>query len=328
MNRIILACWLVFLLTCSAAAQQILPVVWEEDPGAFSTRFRTAPERWFFQRTKSTETAVSAALDAEALYLDIYCAESDRDNLKNALALANDRLEVRLFPGDAGGMDFLPECRFRIETGTGKVLQYTSLVPDRDFVSPVFRASVSRRGGGCFVHIELPWFFFSDRLPRPGSLWRLAVSRNYTPVFGSAGESAVRAGYLRFPALTPEQEKAFLGSILRCAWTDRMKERAAAVPKMYYSVAGGRRKLGFLYPGQDWRDAQLSILRIPDDPTMKKIGSGMADFSGLPIEKARAFYLKNAPELMDEGVRCRTERREKLLDGLFGENEKTREKLK
>lgn len=257
-----------------------------------------------------TVTGLRVSCDADGFDVLVYCNEPTlADYLAKTNAFPSQRIEFFVAPGDAD--EPAVQQRYMAFYGDGVCREYENREPDRDFRLAKPQVTETALKNAIVVRIHWDWANFWMRLPllsdRAESIWRLSVIRWVGPgvTWGGTVHQNSQAGYVRWPAFTPEQRTAILKKTLEKAW----REFCA------YTDAN-RTSLGKIWIGREkWRQERAaadprSYVNMPEDPGFRAtyaamvaerrgLAAGIAKFDAMTRAEQDAFYLKAADALFN-----------------------------
>jgi len=175
--------------------------------------------------TGKSVTGVSVACDAEGFTVLVLCTDPAlAEAYSKTNATPSPCIEIFVMTGDSDTETVTPH---NMTSGTmSDMREYTDIVQDRDtrYVRPYMTCVEDVTENGFLCRIRYDWEAFRDRLPvfsdRRDNLWRLSVIRwvDGGRTWGGPVHQISQAGYVRWPAFTPEQRTAILAATLRKGW--------------------------------------------------------------------------------------------------------------
>lgn len=270
--------------------------------------------------------AVAFACDENAFTILVSCTEPKLgDYLAKGQKYPSPMIEFLLAPGDADTSGIGLYYTFVYE-GAGRYSEYSFVVPEKRFrrLKPLLTITEGETGGNAIlVKAVIPWYALYNRLPlwpeKRENFWRVGVIPYASgATWGGVVHQANQAGLVRLPEFTAERRAAIMKKILLRAWEDYKtltvrydlgygklpadKEAYGLVgyavpdPAKYQSERVAKHPRTYVNYAEDpaFRPVQEKLLKERD-----AIGPALASFDALDADAQKAFYLENAPKLIE-----------------------------
>jgi len=265
--------------------------------------------------SEATKTGVSVSCDEDGFVVRVFCGVPDKDvGLREGKGVRRPSIESFFVSGDYETGRLQP--RYHTFYSNGKLQEFEQFNEARRYRKFNDGLRVLERAvkDGYVVEYRYDWAAIFDKLPlfddRKDNLWRLSVIRHDGGrlTWGGTVHQDSQAGYIRWPAFTPEQRTAILKATLVKGWT---AYRALADSATYCLKPGAA--IDYFPAKYDLEDRALhsrSYYNYQEDVTFRPVlekliaerdalGAGIADFAKMSPEEQEAFYAKASEMLFN-----------------------------
>ena len=303
-------------------------------PRDYASMLRTAPEEWNFnfrpygassewlwsdsnvrrggaadgKTADRNVTGLRVSCDAEGFDVLMYgCEPSMSDYLAKGEDYPYQTVEFFVAPGDAD--EPAVQQRYMCYYDQGKLREYENRMPDPHYRLSAPTVTETALSNAVVVRISYDWSSFWNLLPlftdRTDNFWRLSLIRWVGPglTWGGAVHQNSQAGYIRWPAFTPAERTAILGTTLRKGWKEfnRLANSntltLTGVSTNWVTTTELRRKTNprsFVNMNED-PDFRPTLERMVAE--RRALGPGLDRFGEMTREEQDAFYAR-ASELL------------------------------